>query len=108
MRDRDGGKREVKAENTSAVNLSELSQEERMAYYKQKYDKSGNQQAAGGDGSRRDKTGRRNQHRGRNRQPGAESAGRTRSETSDTTKPADQGTTKKGLLSRLFDVFRKK
>jgi hypothetical protein len=39
-----------------------------MAYYKRKYDKSGSSQAAKGGGKQRDKIGKKNRHRGRDKQ----------------------------------------
>ena len=112
-RDRDHDRHEARPTDTPTVNLSELSIEERMAYYKQKYDKSGNQQAAGGN--RRDKPGRRNQHKGRGRHSGGESAARDSHQTQEKARPAQsetpapaQSAEKKGLLSKLFGVFRKK
>ena len=113
MRDRDHSvAREASPESASAVKLSELSVEERMAYYKQKYDKSGSHPAGG---NRREKPGRRNQHKGRGRHPGGESAARDSHQAQEKARPAQsetpapaQGSEKKGLLSKLFGVFRKK
>ncbi|MCL2233787.1 MAG: DEAD/DEAH box helicase, partial [Treponema sp.] len=116
MRELDHGTREANPETAAPVNLSALSQEERMAYYKQKYDRSGNQQAAGG-GNRRDKSGRRGHHKGRGRQHGGESAAHD-SRTGEKARPTQKGQSeapapaqpaeKKGLLSKLFGVFKKK
>jgi len=150
-RDRDHHRRDGRPESAPAVNLSELSQEERMAYYKQKYDRSGaplppavearqgrgargeasagappqDNQTSGGDGKRRDK-GRRHKHKGRGRHGGSagnestapkpgqekfkpEGAAQTRqSRGSPPENTAGQDAGKKGLLSKLLGIFRKK
>jgi len=96
---RAGPREHIKAEPID-VNLSELSLEERMAYYKRKYDKSGSSQAAKGGGKPRDKTGKRNRHRGRDKQ-----AAPDQSSSRETCPPE---TVKKGLFSKLLGIFKKK
>ena len=102
-REREYGARGDKPE--PAVNITELSLEERMAYYKQKYDRSGSQQSAGNGerGNRRDKSGRRDQRRGRGRKPEANRPAKQ----VETAAPLGSGE-KKGILTRLLGIFKKK
>ena len=106
----------------NSVKLSELSLEERMAYYRQKYDKSittGGSKTVGGskvaDGvskkaestppaqTKPKDTSRRKQkkHKHPKTQPSAENTGVLQSAT------VEQKAPKKGILARLFGVFKK-
>jgi len=114
------------------VKLSELSLEERMAYYRQKYDKGGAPSEArqetghggqGHGGHKRDKTGGKNQRKGRGRETSAEadrsrtakrgaSPAQTKTSAPDQTvaqgnRPPEEGPAKKGMLSRLLGIFKK-
>jgi len=118
---RGGGKSAVAGGREPAVNISALSLEERMAHYKQKYEKGGGRNAAGGGGDRRDRAGRRNQRKGRGRQFGAEPAargshpaqgkhkpGRAPNQSGGGSSNAPAGAAKKGILSRFLGIFKKK
>ena len=119
-----GNTREHDGSAPSDVKLSELSFDERMNYYRQKYDKgdSGPSDTNRGDanrsdaprtgpsGKRRDRTGGRRERSGkrgreerqaRPDQPGEETAGTPAA-------AAEQQQPKKGVLSKLLGVFRKK
>ena len=107
-----GNARDARPESAQAVNLSGLSMDERMAYYKQKYDKNGNQQGA----SRRDKPDRKNRRKGRGKHPEAGRAAGTRAAPQTQGKnpagkpastPAQSGE-KKGFFSKLLGIFGKK
>ena len=107
---KEGNKRETTPGNTK---LSALSLEERMAYYKQKYDKSGGQPAPRQEsGNGKKKQGRRPAHQqGKNHEKGSgqeirkneKSAASTPVETT-----AAQTVPRKGILPRLLGIFRKK
>jgi ATP-dependent RNA helicase RhlB len=96
------------AEQTKAnpdVRLSELSLEERMAYYKQKYDKTG---AKSGNAAKSPRPARKSP---RNRRQ--EKTAPTKVDETTVTPPAPPAEAastveKKGLLSRLMGIFRKK
>jgi len=118
-----GGVPHTTPHDVSPVNLSALSAEERMAYYKQKYGKgAGQPQSGGGElrtgrtdggGNQRDRN-RRNRGRGRDAQ-GREAQGRrTAPGNASAHKPAGAAAPdktaagKKGILSKLFGLFKKK
>jgi len=109
------------AVKSSDVKLSELSLEERMAYYKEKYDKGGGTPGAGRGGQKREKTGGKTQHKGQKqprqgRSRSAAGADRSRADSrASPQKPAaspapavEQTAVKKGMLSRLLGIFKKK
>ena len=93
-----------------------MSLEERMAYYREKYDIGGQSAArpeSGQTEQRRDKSGRRRDHqkgRGkRERTAREQSAENVAAAPSDTTGPDEApGAAKKGMFSRLLGIFRKK
>ena len=121
--DRQGG--ETRARN---VKLSELSLEERMAYYKQKYDTSGPSgpvQPKKNTGNGRDKAGSgpRNREQVRDKKPERQNRQKPKSAGSEQSagssaavsgQSAAQGerlpqeAAKKGVLSKLFGIFKKK
>jgi hypothetical protein len=109
----------------SDTKLSELSLEERMAYYKQKYDKSGSSQGktmapkgAGHSEKKRDmagsrKRGKRNQEsaaepKGNGSTPVPASGNSVQNQNTDQESVTSENVTKKGFLSRLTGIFRKK
>ncbi|MDR0313701.1 MAG: DEAD/DEAH box helicase [Treponema sp.] len=116
----------VKPEAAPNVRLSELSLEERMAYYKQKYDKSD----ARSDGSQRSRPARKQSHNRKQEQaqpptekvavtpstppakadPSAKLIPPSKADSSAKAeaKAAPQNVEKKGLLSKLMGIFRKK
>ena len=82
------------------IKLSELSFEERMAYYKQKYDKSGTAQAV-----RKDAGGNRREYK-KEKQKSVQSAkAPVKSSVRDTQAP--EKAAKKGLMSRLLGILKK-
>ena len=90
-------------------NLSELSMDERMAYYKQKYDKGaqtprkdrGGERPDGGKASGKKRGDRRRRRERPEARNGSAGAGQTAPEQ---TAPAEK---KKGVLSKLFGIFTK-
>jgi ATP-dependent RNA helicase RhlB len=108
----------------SPVKLSELSLEERMAYYKQKYDKSESAKAPRKDTGRRKRwerdsvpaasgeaKGRNQKERHKKHDSKQEKSARQEISVNNTGAPdqaASQDTAKKGVLSRILGVFRKK
>jgi hypothetical protein len=83
------------------VRLSELSLEERMTYYREKYDKGGKDKHADRE-RKREKHGQRDQSAGRK-------AGKSTAAQVDTAVQAEAPETgKKGVLSRIAGIFRKK
>ncbi|MCL2006942.1 MAG: DEAD/DEAH box helicase [Treponema sp.] len=106
---------------TTDENLSNLSFDERMAYYRQKYDKSSPRTSTPGDGARGDN--RRDKNKGRKRRdrsgkkaPNAGQAARAPAPgtpeapaAANPATPAPEPTTpKKGILSKLLGIFGKK
>ena len=88
----------------------ELPVEERMAYYRQKYDKSGTEPKTRGSKTRGPKTGRKERTKGRDKEKIPSSASKeAESQTSVPVNSAlDQKAEKKGLFSRVLGLFRKK
>jgi len=107
------------------IKLSEMTSEQRMAYYKQKYEGKGREtstqrrNSSGGGANRRerDNEGRDNARKGRNRRndrprkPTDKAAQPTRAPQKTVDKPSgNQGKApaKKGILSRILGIFQKK
>ena len=96
------------------VKLSELSLEERMAYYKEKYDTSG---GAREDQNQNKKPEKHNKQKSKHGRPGDKGAGERVSaksaaaareaRTANESVPAQEAA-KKGLLAKLFGIFGKK
>ena len=111
----------IKSDRSGAdVRLSELSLEERMAYYRQKYDRSGASASAASESSasraakkpaRKETSGdqRGKKKKGQGRYRGKEKPVAKKPETAAAKPTAPAGTApKKGLLSNLLGLFRKK
>jgi len=127
-RTRTGGRRntheasqEQTVNNRQDTKLSELSLEDRMAYYKQKYDKSGspspanketesgNAQAKKGKGKDRETKFRRERSPGKDHtlQGKGEKSKTTPQKQEEDAQKAGQSAPKKGLLSRILGIFRR-
>jgi ATP-dependent RNA helicase RhlB len=112
---RDEGRGPRNAQRQDATDLAALSQEERMAYYKQKYEnpgRSGASPASPGKkpGARQPREGGNRRNRGR--QGGDQKPARTQQPGQGTQTPAPpreagEGGAKKGLLGRILGLFKK-
>ncbi|MCL2373649.1 MAG: DEAD/DEAH box helicase [Treponema sp.] len=124
--ERDGRQRRHDADTAAqgaspSENISNLSLEERMAYYKQKYDKSPNPQSAEGGAGRRNRGGR-DRRRGRGKRPDAANGAPQGRPAREKGSRADAGRgkpatgsgaagssgAKKGLFSKILGIFKKK
>jgi len=111
-REHEEGKQRINTKgHLSDAKLSELSLEERMAYYRQKYDKSGlskekntEQKEAGSSEKRPGKARNRKQGKRRNEQTAGNS---TPAQNTAQKEVNSEGPAKKGIFTRLMGIFKK-